>query len=268
MSTQILPQVKGGVPIFTYEELIAAGTEVPEFIEPDLLEDYSFDLDAATSFRSRLTYRSALLNTTGKTINLVKDEVLGKYLSIPVGYNGLRTNLPDMIGMSWGGAFQWQDGVANALQMYGGSAAEGSATGGELVYKRPTGSITLGVRNVADIQFTAGVVSAMGITNGKWFFFVVTNEWVDQVAGTSRHNFYIITQDGAHLASGTGTKIPATPARNVAIGNPGLTTTNYDLMAINCARFFTAQRTLAQDEIVDIYTRARIIAERRGIELV
>ena len=141
-------------------------------------------------------------------------------------------------------------------------------TGGELVYKRPTGSITLGVRNVADIQFTAGVVSAMGITNGKWFFFVVTNEWVDQVAGTSRHNFYIITQDGAHLATGTGTKIPATPARNVAIGNPGLTTTNYDLMAINCARFFTAQRTLAQDEIVDIYTRARIIAERRGIELV
>lgn len=268
MSTQVLPQVKGGVPIYTYQQLLAAGTPVPEFIEPDLIEDYSFDLDTATSFRSRLDYRSASLDTTGKTLTLVKDDTLGDYLSIPVGYNGIPTNTPDMIGMSWGGAFQWQDGVANALQMFGGSADEGSATGGELVYKRPSGSITLGVRNVTDIQFTAGEVTALGITNGKWFFFVVTNEWVDQVAGTSRHNFYIVTQGGAHLKTGTGTKIAATPARNVAIGNPGLTTTYYDIMAINCARFFTAQRTMAQDEIVDIYSRARIIAERRGIDLV
>lgn len=266
MTTQILPQVKGGTPIFTYQQLLAAGMPVPEFIEPELIEDYSFDLDQATSFRSRLDYSARSLDITGKTLNLIKNGP-GDYLSIPVGYNGIATNLPDQIGMSWGGVFQFFTGVANALQLYGGSADEGSATGGELVYKRSSGSLTLGVRNITDIQFTAQTVTNMGLTDGKWFFFVVTNSWEDEGAGTSRHNFYIVTQDGAHLATGAGTKIPATPARNVAIGNPGLTTTNYDLMAVNCARFFTADRTMDQAEIVDIYSRARIIAERRGIEL-
>ncbi len=268
MTTQILPQVLGGTPIFTYEELIAAGVPVPEFIEPDLFEDYCFDLDVATSFRSRINARK--LNVTGKALTLVKDDVQGKYLSIGLGHNGIPTNLEDAIGVSWGGIFQWNNGPAGAFQMFGGSGDESSAQGGEVLFKRDSGSLTLAVRSsvAINVQFTASEITAMGIVDGSWFLPVVTSKWVDQDAGTSQHNLYIATEAGVFPRSGVGIKTPATPARNFAIGNPGLETAHYDDIAINCARFFTAERTMSQDEIADLYPRAKIVAERRGIPLV
>lgn len=263
--SRVLGTVSGNtaLPQLDYDELIAAGVHVPEFIERNLDCDFSFDLGDPVTFRSRIN--SAVLDTTGKGY-VLEDNAAGKYLRIEEGgLNGLIGPTEDAREMTYAGLFNFREPDPDAVHILAGSATELGDDGGEYLGIVDSGRIILNVRGEGikpEAYYSELSDAGVGFSTNDFVFIAATSRITS--GSTTEHTLFI----GAGtpiVKTDTGTKELSTSNRTIALGNAYNGSSGYDAMKTRCARFLTASRSSTVAELTAMYARAKIVAARRGI---
>ena len=265
--SQIFPSISGdpALPQLDYAALVAAGVHVPEFIETGLDVDFSFDLPAPTGLRSRIS--PFQIDTTGKSFSMM-DNSAGRYLHISAaGLNGLLSTVQDSEDIFYAGLFLYRPAdPAGAIQVLAGSAVNASPQGGEFVAINPAGAILMNVRGTSGpISVSQAALIGAGFDVSWLQHFIFFAKTCQGTGETATHTLHVGTPTGLLTATRTGAKTVATTPRTMAVGNAYNAAENYDVMPVRCGRFMVGRGYRSAAEVLAMYQRAKVVAQRRGM---
>lgn len=262
---RVLPIVSGNIelPQLNYAALIAAGAHVPEFIEPRMDGDFSFDLPANISYKSRVSPFE--FDITGKTLTL-QDNVAGKYLNVAAGQHGLIGPTADAREMTYAALYNYRVPVAETdTQVIMGSSSD-ATDGGEQVQISSSGSIALNTRGIGIIGISQAALIAQGLDLGitrQWLFVAATSKIT---AGTTAVHTLFVGAPTPQVVSQTGVKIIA--SRRMSMGNVYRAESIFTGMVGRFGRFLSGPGSRSVEQLTAMYLRAKVVAARRGMEVI
>lgn len=251
-------------PGFDFDSVIAAGGQIPEFIETGFDADFSFDIPGEGAFLSRIS--PFALDRTGKSVSL-QNNSMGRYAQLGAGMNGLVGPTLDAREMCYAVCYNYRaPSPADSQQILVQSSTQNSTQGGEALVINSGGSLSLQVRGYAsDVSLSSARLAEAGLNlagTTPFIICVVSSRILE--GDVTEHTLMMGSQRGSISAVRTGTK--ALGGRNLAMGNAYNTNAGAGQMVGRFGRFMSGgrgRRTLTEME--GIYQRARVVAMRCGI---